>query len=130
MSDDILVPVSPGELIDKLTILRIKAQRIRDAAKVANVRTELDALEKTWGASPLSRIDIAADERALQAVNERLWDIEDRIRDKERARTFDAGFIELARAVYVENDERAAIKKRINLALGSKIVEEKSYAAY
>lgn len=130
MSDDILVPVSPGELIDKLTILRIKSQRIRDAAKVANVRTELEALEKTWRASPLSRIDIAADESALQAVNERLWDIEDRIRDKERARTFDAGFIELARAVYVENDERAAIKKRINLALGSRIVEEKSYASY
>lgn len=124
------MPVSPGELIDKLTILRIKSQRMSDAAKVANVRAELDALEKTWRASPLARIDIAADERALQAVNERLWDIEDRIREKERARTFDAGFIELARAVYIENDERAAVKKRINLALGSRLVEEKSYAKY
>ncbi len=124
------MPVSPGELIDKLTILRIKSQRMSDAAKVANVRAELDALEKTWRASPLARIDIAADERALQAVNERLWDIEDRIREKERARTFDAGFIELARAVYIENDARAAVKKRINLALGSRLVEEKSYAKY
>ena len=76
------------------------------------------------------RHDIRADEVALQSVNERLWDIEDRIRDKERAGSFDAGFVELARAVYIENDERAAIKKRINTALGSKIVEEKSYAAY
>jgi hypothetical protein len=71
-----------------------------------------------------------ADERALQEVNERLWDIEDRIRDKERAQAFDAEFVSLARAVYVENDERAAVKKRINGALGSSIVEEKSYAQY
>ncbi|MFO0453252.1 MAG: hypothetical protein ACK52I_32095, partial [Pseudomonadota bacterium] len=67
---------------------------------------------------------------ALQAVNERLWDIEDRIRDKERAKAFDSEFVQLARAVYVENDERAAVKKRVNVALGSTIVEEKSYAAY
>ena len=127
---EILVPVSPGEVIDKITILRIKSARIADAAKVANVRAELEILERTWRDSAYGRHDIRADEAALQAVNERLWDIEDRIRDKERARTFDAGFIELARAVYIENDERAAIKKRINTALGSTIVEEKSYAAY
>jgi hypothetical protein len=127
---EILVPVSPGEVLDKITILRIKAARIRDAAKVANVRRELELLERTWGESPYGREDVARDAAALQAVNERLWDIEDRIRDKERAGAFDAAFIELARAVYIENDERAAIKKRINLALGSAIVEEKSYAAY
>ena len=127
---EILVPVSPGEVIDKITILRIKSARMQDAAKVANVRIELEMLERTWRASAYGRHDVTADETALQAVNERLWDIEDRIRDKERDAQFDAGFIELARAVYIENDERAAIKKRINTTLGSTIVEEKSYAAY
>ena len=128
--NELLAPVSPGELIDKLTILQIKSRRIDDAAKLANVRRELDVLTQCWKRSPWGSADVAADEAALLAVNERLWDIEDRIRDKERARTFDAGFIELARAVYIENDQRAAIKKRINPALGSTIVEEKSYAAY
>jgi len=128
--NELLAPVSPGELIDKLTILQIKSRRISDAAKRANVQRELDVLTQCWLRSPWGATDVAADEAALLAVNERLWDIEDRIRDKERARTFDAGFIELARSVYIENDERAAIKKRINTALGSTIVEEKSYAAY
>ena len=128
--NELLAPVSPGELIDKLTILQIKSRRISDAAKRANVQRELDVLTQCWQRSPWGTTDVAADEAALLAVNERLWDIEDRIRDKERARTFDAGFIELARSVYIENDERAAIKKRINTALGSTIVEEKSYAAY
>jgi len=127
---EMLVPVSPGEVLDKITILRIKSLRMSDVAKLANVRRELELLERTWSESPYGKHDVAADTAALQAVNERLWDIEDRIREKERARAFDAVFIELARAVYIENDERAAIKKRINLALGSKIVEEKSYAAY
>ena len=127
---EMLVPVSPGEVVDKITILRIKSARMSDAAKLANVRRELELLERTWRESAYGRHDISADEAALQAVNERLWDIEDRIRDKERARSFDAAFIELARSVYIENDERAAIKKRINVALGSKIVEEKSYASY
>ena len=121
--NEILAPVSPGELIDKLTILQIKSRRITDATKLANVRRELEVLTRCWRESPWAETDIRADEAALLAVNERLWDIEDRIRDKERARTFDAGFIELARAVYIENDERATIKKRINTALGSTIVE-------
>jgi hypothetical protein len=127
---DIMVPVSPGELLDKITILRIKSQRMSDPAKLANVRLELRALEETWSASAYAKIDIEADLRALLAVNERLWVIEDDIRDKERAQAFDAEFVRLARAVYVENDERAAIKRRINMALGSKIVEEKSYRDY
>jgi hypothetical protein len=127
---DLHVPVSPGELLDKITILRIKSQRIRDAAKVANVRLELDLLERTWASLGAAASDVTADEQALQAVNEQLWDIEDRIRDKEAARSFDQDFIELARAVYHRNDERAAIKKRINVALGSRIVEEKSYQPY
>jgi hypothetical protein len=128
--NDILVPISPGELLDKITILRIKAARMSDAAKVANVRLELSLLEKTWADAAGGSADVSSEERALHAVNERLWVIEDDIRDKERAQAFDARFIELARAVYVENDERAAIKKRINTKLGSRIVEEKSYKPY
>jgi len=127
---DILVPISPGELLDKITILRIKAARMSDAAKVANVRHELTLLEKTWKDSGAAAADLAAEEAALTRVNEKLWVIEDEIRDEERARRFEHKFIELARAVYVTNDERAAIKKRINTALGSTIVEEKSYQKY
>jgi hypothetical protein len=127
---DILVPVSPGELLDKITILRIKAERMSDAVKVANVRHELALLEKTWHAAVPADAHPGADEAALTAVNSRLWVIEDDIRLQEAARDFGPRFIELARAVYVENDERAAIKKRINVALGSGIVEEKSYRPY
>ena len=127
---DIVVPISPGELLDKITILRIKAARILDSARLANVRLELDLLQETWRESRFAAADIARDERALQEVNERLWDIEDRIRAKEARQAFDREFIELARAVYRSNDERAAIKKRINVALGSRLVEEKSYQGY
>jgi hypothetical protein len=127
---DILVPVSPGELLDKITILRIKVARIQDAAKLANVKLELSLLEQTWKDSGGSEHDVTLDSHALQNVNERLWDIEDRIRDKEARQIFDRDFIELARAVYICNDERAAIKKRINLQLGSRLVEEKSYKQY
>ena len=128
--NEIHAPVSPGELIDKITILAIKSRRIGDPSKLANVRAELDALRRCWQESRYAGHDIARDEADLTAVNERLWDIEDRIRDKERQRQFDADFIELARAVYIENDQRAAVKKRINLALGSALIEEKSYASY
>jgi len=128
--NDVRVPISPGELLDKITILRIKATRMSDPNKLANVRVELQALEETWRASPYARTGIEDDVNALLEVNERLWVIEDDIRDKERAQAFDAEFIRLARAVYFENDERAAIKRRINLKLGSSIVEEKSYAEY
>jgi Family of unknown function (DUF6165) len=127
---EIKVPVSPGELLDKITILRIKAQRMSDPAKLSNVRLELRTLEETWGASAYAGVDIEADIAALSLVNERLWVIEDDIRDKERAQAFDAEFIRLARAVYIENDERAAIKRRINAKLGSALVEEKSYREY
>ncbi len=127
---DIMVPISPGELLDKITILRIKVARIQDAGKLANVKLELSLLEKTWKDSGCATAAVAADEHALQAVNERLWDIEDRIRDKEAHQTFDRDFIELARSVYVCNDERAAVKKRINRQLGSRLVEEKSYKQY
>ena len=127
---EILVPVSFGELLDKIAILQIKSERMTDAAKLANVRNELTALETTWAAHPASRQDIAALRADLKAVNERLWVIEDDIRLQEKAQAFDAEFIRLARAVYFENDIRARVKKEINLALGSAYVEEKSYQDY
>jgi hypothetical protein len=126
----IQVPVSYGELIDKITILEIKSKQITDAAKVANVRTELDLLNATWANHAASHTDIVDERARLLAVNESLWDIEDRIRLKEKAQAFDAEFIELARAVYFENDVRAAVKREINLKLGSQLVEEKSYQDY
>ncbi len=129
-STEIRVPISPGELIDKITILEIKAERMSDAKKVANVKHELSLLLATWKESPNSRVDIATEWAALKDINGKLWVIEDDIRDKERDQQFDGRFVELARAVYVTNDERAAIKRRINDKLGSKIVEEKSYADY
>jgi hypothetical protein len=127
---ELLVPISPGELIDKITILEIKSERMTDPAKLHNVRTELALLSDTWRASAFSATNIDDEWRGLRGVNAELWDIEDLIRDKERAGEFDGEFIRLARAVYVTNDERAAIKKRINLKLGSLLVEEKSYKEY
>ncbi len=127
---ELSTPISIGELIDKITILEIKSAYIHDAAKLANVRTELDLLNSTWSAHPASRTDISAERAQLKAVNEMLWDIEDRIRLKEKAQAFDSEFIELARSVYFRNDERAAFKRAINLKLGSKLVEEKSYQDY
>ena len=124
---EILVPISPGELLDKITILRIKSACMDDAAKLVNVRHELGLLESTWRTAVPVGVDLAAEEHALAAVNAILWDVEDRLREQEGAQRFDQDFIELARAVYINNDERAAIKKRINIALGSVLVEEKSY---
>ena len=126
----IQTPVSYGELIDKITILEIKSRRITDDAKLANVRNELDMLNATWANDSASQIDIADERERLHTVNETLWDIEDAIRMKERAQAFDQEFIELARAVYFRNDERAAFKREINLNLGSELVEEKSYQDY
>ena len=126
----IQTPVSYGELIDKITILEIKSRRITDDAKLANVRNELDMLNATWANDAASHTDIADERERLHAVNETLWDIEDAIRVKERAQAFDQEFIELARAVYFRNDERAAFKREINLRLGSELVEEKSYQDY
>lgn len=126
----IQTPVSYGELIDKITILEIKSRQIRDEAKLVNVRNELDLLNATWANDAASQTDIADERARLLAVNEELWDIEDRIRLKEKAQAFDAEFIELARSVYFRNDVRAAVKREINLKLGSQLVEEKSYQDY
>jgi len=126
----IQTPVSYGELIDKITILEIKSRQIHDEAKLVNVRNELDLLNATWANDAASQTDIADERARLLAVNEELWDIEDRIRLKEKAQAFDAEFIELARSVYFRNDVRAAVKREINLKLGSQLVEEKSYQDY
>ena len=130
MTAEILVPVAFGELLDKISILQIKSERISDEAKLANIRTELSALEKTWMAHPAGVKDIARLRAELKAVNERLWDIEDNIRLQDKAGDFGDAFVALARSVYLRNDERARIKKAINLALGSAYVEEKSYKDY
>jgi len=127
---EIVVPVSFGELLDKISILQIKSERMSDEAKLGNVRKELSALEQIWMAHAATGGDIVKLRADLKAVNERLWAIEDDIRIKERAQAFDDEFIRLARSVYFENDERARIKRDINAALGSAYVEEKSYQDY
>ncbi|MFU8831255.1 MAG: DUF6165 family protein [Wenzhouxiangella sp.] len=126
----LMTPVSPGELLDKLAILDIKTERMTDPAKLANVRTEHDLLNQIWRDSGLETEVLRRLRVELKKVNEALWVIEDDIRDLERQADFGERFIELARAVYITNDQRAAIKKQINLELGSVIVEEKSYKSY
>ena len=126
----ISAPISHGELLDKISILEIKSERMTDAAKLGNVRDELRLLNELWEANPASRIDIAVERARLKRINEALWDIEDAIRLKERDKAFDARFVELARSVYRTNDERAAVKRAINVKLGSRLVEEKSYQDY
>jgi hypothetical protein len=130
MADVMTVPVSFGEVLDKITILEIKSERIADLEKVKNVRLELDELSGTWNEAVQDQAAIADLRNQLKAVNEELWVIEDDIRDQEAAQDFGLKFVELARAVYVTNDKRAAIKKEVNLALGSRFVEEKSYQDY
>ncbi len=124
------VEVSVGELLDKITILEIKSERITDAAKVANVNKELGILRETWAASELSATDVSEPMLRLKAVNEELWEIEDGIRIKEAAGQFDEKFIALARSVYFRNDVRAEVKRELNLLLGSALVEEKFYVDY
>ena len=130
MTNAIRIEIAPGELLDKQSILEIKAERIVDSAKRANVMTELEVLRAARRENVIETQELDALYRRLKAVNERLWDIEDAIRDEERSSSFSVRFIELARSVYRDNDERAAIKREINLSLGSRIVEEKSYAPY
>ena len=123
----ILTPVSIGELIDKITILQIKAERIDDAAKLANVRTELAGLLPLWEAQCATRPALAPFAARLKEINERMWDIQDALRAKEAAQTFDDAFIQLARGVYTTNGERVAVKNEVNRLAGSALVEEKQY---
>ena len=128
--DNIKVPVSPGEVLDKITILEIKSERMSDPEKVHNVKAELALLQATWSENIRDTREIQSLHAQLKEINEALWEIEDDIRDKERAKEFDDRFIELARAVYVTNDKRSRVKKDLNLHLGSEIIEEKSYQDY
>jgi hypothetical protein len=126
----ILLEVGPGELIDKITILQIKSERMTDAAKLKNVRYELDVLEKARRENMPETAELTKLHAELKAINESLWVIEDDIRDCEGQKDFGPKFIELARAVYITNDKRAAVKKQINILTGSAIVEEKSYKEF
>ena len=124
------VPVSVGEVVDKVTILEIKAARITDPGKLQNITAELESLRPLVSGGVFDKQEVRALTDALRAVNAELWDIEDNIRAEDAAGRFGERFIELARAVYVTNDRRADLKKRINLATGSDLVEEKSYEDY
>ena len=123
-------PMSVGELLDKITILEIKSEKIKDADKLKNINYELQLLNQTWKETGLKNPDTDRLQADLKAVKLRLWAIEDDIRIKEKNREFDEQFIELARSVYYQNDDRAKVKKDINLLTGSDLVEEKSYESY
>lgn len=123
------VPVSWGELVDKITILQIKSDRMRDEGKLSNVRKELALLTEKLGENATIP-EVKRLTAALYEVNGALWDIEDEIRDCENAGDFGEKFISLARSVYITNDRRAALKREVNSTLGSGLVEEKSYQAY
>ena len=128
--NDILTPISPGELLDKLTILQIKSEKITDVDKLANVNNERAALQSVADAN-IPRTDaMQVLKSALLEVNKQLCVIEDDIRDCERSGNFGDKFIRLARAIYITNDKRADLKKQVNLTLGSTLIEEKSYADY
>ena len=127
----ITVPISLGELIDKITILNIKLSEITDEHKLKNVHTELDLLISLPQYQKVKdNPDVIECTEKLYSVNSKLWQIEDEIRDHERQKRFDQDFISLARAVYITNDERSQLKKDINVKYGSQIIEEKSYSAY
>jgi len=129
-SDKVTAEIAVGELVDKITILKIKSDNIKNPEKLKNIRTELATLLKTLQENvPASEKLTELSEKLLE-INKQLWDIEDAIRDKERERCFDKEFIEIARSVYYTNDERCRVKRKINDLTGSRLVEEKSYAAY
>jgi hypothetical protein len=127
MIQSIEVPIATGELIDKITILEIKVARFTDAAKTANVRAELTLLCQRRDAALLSDPVLDGLAKRLKAVNQRIWDLEDDIRECEKRQDFGPAFVILARSIYRANDERAAIKREINIATGSRLIEEKSY---
>ena len=126
----ILTEISVGEFLDKLCILEIKADRIKEPAKLDHVLQELSVLQQIWERSTYATRGLFAEVQELKQVNEQLWEIEDRIRGLESKGEFGSEFIDLARAVYINNDRRAAIKRRINMLAGSSLTEEKSYKDY
>ena len=124
------IPISWGELFDKITILQIKLENITSKNALENVEQELKKLQSILTQYCLKTMETTQLEGELRQINQQLWDIEDQIRDKERNNSFDDEFIQLARSVYITNDERSRIKRKINDMLGSELVEEKSYAKY
>jgi hypothetical protein len=124
------VDISIGEFLDKLTILQIKSERISELDKLKSIHKELALLEDIWQKSSHANLNLNKEIADLKKVNEKLWVIEDKIRDKEHRKDFDQEFIELARSVYINNDRRAAIKRDINVKAGSELMEEKSYSNY
>ena len=130
MNTSVMVEISPGELIDKITILEIKMDQITDEQKLTNIKSEWITLNRSKSAQLSKSAKLDEFSAQLKSVNEKLWVIEDEIREFERLKDFSEEFIRLARAVYVNNDERARIKRSINDFLGSKLIEEKSYSSY
>ena len=128
--ENIKVPTSPGELLDKITILEIKMEQISDAEKLKHIEYELEQLTQIWNEHFSNNEDLDLLKKELRETNTNMWDIEDNIRIKESKKEFDNDFIELARSVYYQNDKRADTKKKINELLGSFLMEEKSYADY
>ena len=124
------IPISWGELLDKITILQIKLENLTSQDALNNVALELKQLQSIFSQSCPKAIKPKQLELELKKINQQLWDIEDKIRDKERNKSFDDEFIQLARSVYITNDERSRIKRRINETFGSDLIEEKSYAEY
>lgn len=128
--NNLVVPISPGELVDKLTILELKTEYIKDPEKLNNINIEKELLEKVWQISNYCSFNIEKEYKELLEVNRQIWHIEDAIRDKERQKLFNKDFVDLARKQYPANDKRAQIKKEINIKLGSFLIEEKSYSSY
>jgi len=125
-----LIPISWGELFDKITILQIKLDNLQDQNALKNVKIEYDELFKIYENNFLEDANAKRLLADIKNINKILWNIEDDIRDKERQKTFDEEFIELARSVYITNDERSRIKRKINKTFGSELIEEKSYSDY
>jgi hypothetical protein len=125
-----LIPASVGEVVDKITILEIKQERIQDVGKLVNIKAELQALRGALASEGIEAPELASLTADLLQINTTLWDIEDNIRELERQKIFDASFVKIARSVYRSNDERSRIKRKINDLTGSVVVEEKSYQAY
>ena len=128
--EDIIVPVSSGELIDKITILKIKKKKIFNKSKLKNINNELSLLNEIYKNNFKNNKKLLLYEKKLIKINKKLWDIEDKIRFLESKKNFNQQFIDLARAIYINNDERSEIKKKINQLTGSRLIEEKSYKSY
>ena len=128
--EDIIIPVSSGELIDKISILKIKKKKIFNKSKLKNINNELSLLNEIYKNNFKNNKKLLLYEKKLIKINKKLWDIEDKIRFLESKKNFNQQFIDLARAIYINNDKRSEIKKKINKLTGSRLIEEKSYKSY